>query len=85
MIPPQQPGRDEPDVPKDTLQSTIILLATVADTTWRIFTPAVLFVGAGLWIDWQQGTKPWATFIGMIVGFVIATLLIRAQIKKIQR
>ncbi len=86
MTPPQQPrGSDEPDVPKDALQSTILLLVTMADTTWRIFVPAAAFVGAGLWVDWQQGTRPWATFIGLIVGFIVAALLIRAQIKKVQR
>jgi hypothetical protein len=59
------------------------LLATLADTTWRMFTTVILCTGVGIWLDLRLGTKPWITFGGVILGFVFAILLIRAQLQKI--
>jgi hypothetical protein len=55
---------------------------TFADTTWRIFVPVALFVGIGLWLDLTSVTKPWLTLTGLIVGFAVAALLIRRQLKR---
>jgi F0F1-type ATP synthase assembly protein I len=59
------------------------LLATLADTTWRMFTPVILCTGLGLWGDIKLHTKPWLTFIGVAIGFALAIWLIRAQLQKI--
>lgn len=64
---------------------TTVLLLTMADTTWRIFTPVLLFTGFGIWLDLTIGTKPWLTFAGVIIGFILAAMLVKAQIKKVQQ
>lgn len=70
---------------KDAAQNTTTLLLTMADTTWRVFVPTILFVGLGIWADLTVGTKPWLTFLGLAIGLIVASFLIRAQIKKVQR
>jgi F0F1-type ATP synthase assembly protein I len=65
-------------------QTTLTLLLTMADTTWRIFTPVILCVGIGLWGDISYGTKPWLTLLAMLVGFAGAAALIWMQIKKVR-
>jgi hypothetical protein len=81
----QNVGRIESGVPKGAAQNTTMLLLTMADTTWRIFVPAILFTAPGIWGDLHFGTKPWLTFTGLLVGFVAAGLLVRKQLKTIQR
>jgi hypothetical protein len=65
-------------------QSTVLLLLTIADTTWRLFIPIVGSTIAGLMIDKLLGTKPWLMIIAMILGFATAVLLVRAQLKKVK-
>jgi hypothetical protein len=81
----QNVGRIESGAPKGAAQNTTMLLLTMADTTWRIFVPAILFTAPGIWGDLHFGTKPWLTFTGLLVGFVAAGLLVRKQLKTIQR
>lgn len=86
MEPPQKPGTDARARSSQSAQDAVIpLLLTMADTTWRIFTPVVVCVGFGLWADLSYGTKPWLTITGMIVGFAFAAVLIRMQIKKVRK
>lgn len=58
----------------------LLLLTTIADTTWRMFVPAIGFTMLGVWLDGQFGTKPWLMFAGIIVGAVGAWLLVKKQI-----
>lgn len=60
------------------------LLLAMADTTWRMFTPVVISVGVGIWADLRYHTKPWLTLLGLVVGFVGAVMLVRAQIKSLE-
>ncbi len=71
------------DAPQDGA-STFVLLASMADTTWRMFTPPALFVAGGLWIDLHWGTKPWVTAAATIVGLGCSILLVRAQLRRAQ-
>ena len=50
------------------------------DTTWRVATPVLLFVGIGIYADLHLHTKPWLTLLGIVVGFAGAALLIKQQI-----
>jgi len=85
MKPHSHPGRDKhAHSSPDDRDAAITILITMADTTWRIFTPVVFCTGLGIWADLSLGTKPWLTFLGVGIGFVIAGLLIRAQLKKVQ-
>jgi F0F1-type ATP synthase assembly protein I len=83
--PSKKRGSDTVGASKDAVQNTTTLLLTMADTTWRVFVPTILFVGLGIWADLQAGTKPWLTFLGLAIGLIVASFLIRAQIKKVQR
>lgn len=56
------------------------VMATMADTTWRMFTPSVGLTLAGMWLDTQFGTKPWLMFGGIALGFTGAFVLVRRQI-----
>lgn len=56
------------------------IMATMADTTWRMFTPSVGLTLAGVWLDAQFGTKPWLMFGGIALGFTGAFVLVKRQI-----
>ena len=56
------------------------LLATLADTTWRIAVPVVLGAGIGIFADVNLGTKPWLTLLGTVIGFVGAGVLLKQQL-----
>lgn len=53
------------------------------DTAWRIAAPVLLFAVAGLLGDRQFNTKPWLTLLGMVIGFVGAGLLVKAQLARV--
>lgn len=80
MAPSPKPGDDHQMPPK---QSTVLLLLTIADTTWRLFIPMVGFTIIGLLADKQFGTKPWIMVVAIILGVATAYLLVRSQIKKV--
>lgn len=80
MASPTDKGDEKSLPPK---QSTVLLLLTIADTTWRLFIPTVGFTIMGLLADKQFGTKPWIMVAGIIFGVTTAYLLVRSQIKKV--
>lgn len=63
----------------------VLLLGTIADTTWRMFVPTVSSIMLGLWADISWGTKPWMTVIGIVVGVGITSLLIKQQLKDVKK
>ncbi len=75
-----QKNSDAPQVPPTS--STVILL-TLADTTWRMFVPSVGFTFAGLWFDTKWHTSPWGLLTGVVVGFILAVMAVKMQLKKI--
>ena len=54
----------------------------LADTTWRIAVPVVVFAGLGLLADRSISSAPWFTLVGMAVGFVFASLLVKRQLDR---
>jgi len=58
---------------------------TFLDTTWRIAVPVILFTLVGIWADLRFGTKPWLTFLGVLIGFGLAVMLVRRQLEAVQR
>jgi len=54
----------------------------LADTTWRIAIPVVLFACLGIVIDRNTGSRPWMTLLGMVIGFLIAAYLITKQLQR---
>jgi F0F1-type ATP synthase assembly protein I len=64
------------------VQSNAWVLREIADTTWRMTIPVVIFTFIGIFIDLQIGSSPWITFLGVIVGFYFAIVLVKQQIKR---
>ena len=67
-----------------TLGASAVVL-TFLDTTWRIAIPVVAFTVLGIAIDLHVGTKPWLTFLGVIVGFALAIALVKRQLAAVQK
>ena len=61
------------------------ILATIGDTTWRMFVPTVGFTLLGVWGDSLLSTKPWLMFAGIVVGVIFAVLLVRRQIQSLKK
>lgn len=77
----QNESRDEP--PKSEKPTpAILMLATMADTTWRLFVPSVGLLLVGVYLDKIWETKPWLMIVGLVLGTAIAIILLRAQLKK---
>jgi hypothetical protein len=75
---------DDKNLPPSS--STVILLfATMADTTWRLFVPSVGLTVGGLMLDKHFNTTPWLMIAGIILGSTIAILLILAQMNKVKK
>lgn len=60
------------------------VMLTLADTTWRIAVPVIIFAGLGVWGDVRWHTKPWLTLLGTVVGFLLAALLVKQQLGDVQ-
>ena len=61
--------------------AAMLLLGTIADTTWRMFIPIIGLLLIGDWLDRTYGTKPWLMLIGAAAGIGISWYLIRKQLK----
>ncbi len=72
---------DNPTPP--TKSTVILLLGTIGDTTWRMFVPTIGLTVAGVYADKSFGTKPWLSAIGVVLGAVIAGLLVKRQLQKV--
>jgi Putative F0F1-ATPase subunit Ca2+/Mg2+ transporter len=54
----------------------------IAETTWRMAVPVVLFAFIGIFADIKFGSAPWLTLLGVVIGFYFAVVLIKQQIKR---
>jgi hypothetical protein len=80
-------SKESPDgthQPPPSTSTVILLLATIADTTWRMFVPTLGGTAFGLWLDAQWRTTPWLGLAGLGLGIIITSLLVRQQLKKAQ-
>jgi ABC-type phosphate/phosphonate transport system permease subunit len=71
--------KQERTVPRDD-ERTSRLIWSMADTTWRMFTPPALLVPGGIWADLKFGTKPWVTIAAAVVGLALSVLLVKKQL-----
>ena len=53
--------------------------------TWRMYVPMLGLFFAGWWLDSLFNSKPWLMFSGFAVGAVAAVILVRQQIKKVNK
>ena len=65
--------------------AVILLLGTMADTTWRMFVPTLSGTGLGLWADNINHTGPLWTLIGLAIGVAITSLLVRQQLIRVKQ
>ena len=77
--PPVSDGQKTPDS-----EPVGIILATIGDTTWRMFVPSVGFTLLGVWLDGQFDTKPWLMVSGIFIGVLGSFLLVKKQISGIK-
>ncbi len=68
-----------------------LLLATIGDTTWRMFVPSVGFTLLGVWADTrfltadgESATKPWLMVAGIVIGCLGSYLLVKKQVSGIK-
>lgn len=80
----QDKPQDSAPVPSSSKIFTI-MLATIADTTWRLFLPSVGGTALGVWGDNSFNTKPWLTITGVTLGSILSVVLVYMQIKQIQK
>jgi hypothetical protein len=71
-------GQPEPPRERD---GALRLILSMADTTWRMFTPPALTVAAGLYADIHWHTKPWLTLVSVPLGLTISVLLVKKQLE----
>ena len=74
---------DDKSVPPSS-STVILLLATIGDTTWRMFVPTVGLTVIGVLLDQQFDTLPWISLGGLLIGSIIAGFLIRQQLRKVK-
>ncbi len=58
---------------------------SLADTTWRVAVPTVLFSVGGIILDKWLHTMPLCTIIGLIVGLVAAAMLVWNQLERVNK
>lgn len=63
----------------------LVILKTVADTTWRLFLPSIGLTVLGIIADKILDTKPWMTFIGVTIGAILSFTLVYGQLKGIKK
>src|ERR1700754_2711043 len=77
---PTQTRTDRPDTASKSSGRQLRVGRELADTTWRISVPVLLFAGAGIVADRSWGSKPWLTLLGTLIGFGCAALLVKRQL-----
>ena len=61
------------------------VFVSLADTTWRVAVPTVLFSGAGIALDKRFNTMPLLTLSGLVLGLAAAAKLVWGQLQKINK
>ncbi len=74
---------DTPRTPPDR-STVILLLADIADTSWRMFLPTLGGFGLGLWADVSWATTPWGMLVGVLGGIAATTFLMKQQFQRVK-
>ena len=78
--PTSSPSKDGND-----LQTALVVWGTIANTSWRMFVPVLLFTFAGMGIDKLIQVRALWVFVGLGLGIVVAALLVVQQYKVVTR
>lgn len=82
---PTARASDAIETEKSSELSSFQLIASMADTTWRMFVPTIGLLLVGNALDGNYKTKPWLMLLGAAVGGLIATHLVRRQLRSGRR
>jgi hypothetical protein len=72
---PHQKGPESRD-------TSLKLILSMADTTWRMFTPPAIFVPVAIYGDLKLGTKPWLTLLSVPFSLWLSVLLVKRQLSE---
>lgn len=64
------------------MSTVFVIMGTIGETTWRMFTPVITLLVVGIWLDSKTGDKPWYSLGSALLGFAIAIALVAQQYKK---
>lgn len=64
------------------MSTVFVIMGTIGETTWRMFTPVITLLVLGLWLDHKTGHKPWFSLGGVLIGFALAIALVALQYNK---
>jgi len=70
------------DLPRSV---AILLLITIADTTWRVFIPTIGGTLIGIRLDHIFNTAPWWTVITISIGIITSLLLVILQLRSARK
>lgn len=73
-------GKGEQKNGPENGSNIMLTLATIGDTTWRLFVPSIGLLLLGLWGDAHFGSKPWLMLAGLVLGVAIAIYLVKMQL-----
>lgn len=76
---------DTKPAPASDQDSVMSLIWSMADVTWRMFTPPALLVPGGIWADLHWGTKPWLTILAAVLGLGLSIALVKRQLGDIPK
>lgn len=80
-----QSPRPKTQTTKQPRSAAILLLLTIADTTWRVFVPTIGGAILGVTLDNLFGKAPLFTITLISLGCAISAVLVAQQLKKVQR
>ena len=70
------------DATTPSRSDALYIIASMADTTWRMFVPTIGLLLVGNALDEHFRTKPWLLLVGAGLGACIAALLVKQQLNK---
>ena len=73
---------DDNPTPPDTKPITTIL-KDLGNVTWRMATPILLGIVAGMVLDNHFDSSPWGVMIGMFAGILLTVVLIKNLYNKL--
>ena len=70
------------DATTPSRSDALYIIASMADTTWRMFVPTIGLLLIGNWADGVVHTKPWLLLLGVAIGAGVSAYLIKRQLAK---
>lgn len=62
----------------------VLLVSTIADTTWRMFLPTIGLMLLGLMADKELDSFPWVMLAGLALGSWLAWHLVKKQLQQVR-